>query len=432
MATTTRPLVFTGTAADDFVIGTALGDSLRGNDGNDQLFGGDGGDFIYGGNGADIINGDNGADNLTGDAGDDIVSGGAGDDSLNGNDGDDQLFGGDGRDRLTGGNGRDTLTGDSGDDTLDGGDGDDVFSDGDGRDSVRLGRGADTYIAGRGSDNISDQSDRTGAIDVADYSQINTAVSFDIVQSIRAATVNESGIVDNDSLSGVEVIIGTALDDTFTFRDSGINSIVQPGTRFGFEVSGGEGADTFVSNNRSAFTGDAAAPIVTDFSLGEDRLGFDAASLHIGELVPVLDENGDPVIEIIDLGDGTVIEVPLEEFVTADLSFQNVARDGEGVDAGLSNVDAGRNLYVLQGSFASADAAADALAVALAGGDIDEGEGVGVYFDAAEQRLRSFVTDDLDNIDADARVLLNLESNLSAQESISLLPTLSASDFLFV
>jgi Ca2+-binding RTX toxin-like protein len=460
LSTAVRSVSFFGTSANDFVFGSVLNDILMGKDGNDTLSGDAGADLIDGGNGNDLLSGGADKDSIYAGSGNDTASGDDGDDFIDGNKGDDLLSGGNGNDFVFGGDGNDTIAGGDGNDNIDAGAGNDVIEDGAGNDSVSLGTGADIYIAGLGSDSVSDASDKTDALDTADYSRFTTAVTFTVAGSIIASTINEAGINDVDSLGGMEILIGTSLDDTFVFQDQGISSNLKPGTKFGFQVYGGDGADTFVLSSRGHTTASSPAPIIKDFTFGEDKIAVDPENFSIGEFVPVLDENGNPVVEQVivsldDLGgelpldengepffepvvvDGVVVgvvldEFVLEEFVNSDLSFQNVARAGDDVGAALVDIESGHNVYVLKGSFLNSGAASDALQLALSDDDFDDQGGIGVYFDATAQQVRVFSTLDLDNVKAAAVVIGNLETGLGAEATIDLLATLTANDFLFV
>lgn len=349
--------------------------------------------------------------------------------NFSGTSADDFVIGADGNDVIRGNGGNDTLIGGAGRDSLDGGDGNDILSAGSGDDSLRGGNGEDLYIAGVGNQRFSDVSnDRVFGRDTLDFSELNTAVSINVSVSFSATTTNEAGVVNRYSGTFIENFIGTDQADTFLLKDASIPTISGD---IAFQLTGGGGADTFTLGTIVTDAGDELMPTVTDFTIGEDVIGVDAGLFNIGETVPVLDENGNPVIEVIEV-DGEVFELPVTEFVESALSFQNVARDGEGVDAGLVGVEAGHNVYVLQGAFANEEAAADALALALAGGEIDEGAGFGFYFDDSVQSLRVFYTTDLDAVEADAAVMLNLETGLDAQATIDLVPLVVADDFLFI
>lgn len=399
MSSTIRSLNFSGTSASELVNGTALADSIRGNAGNDTIFGGDGNDFVFGG------------------------------------DGNDSLFGDAGNDFIDAGNGNDFVSDGAGNDFIYLGKGNDVLVDGEGNDSVSLGAGADIYYAGAGSDSVRDDTDTTDPVDIADYSLLSTAVSFRLGSSTSATTVTAAGVTEVDQLTGFEQIIGTGHDDFVEFTGAGILTYKKPGTYIGATVSGGDGADSFLLK-RVNNSGQSLAGTVKDFEIGVDRIGANVVDFNIGEFVPVLDENGDPIIEQVIL-DGVVIdEIPLEEFVFNELSFQNVARDGTGVNAGLVGVEAGHNVYALQGEFSSATAAKNALAAALSGDTVDDGAGLGVYFDAGVQQLRVFSTLDLDRTDSSANsradVAVTLETGLGAAATIDLIATFVESDFFFV
>ncbi|VDC32998.1 Hint domain-containing protein [Pseudogemmobacter humi] len=142
-----------------------------------------------------LISGDQ-ADTLNGLGGDDVLYGGGGNDSLSGGDGNDLLYGGDGNDTLNGGNGNDTLIG---------------------------GPGADSLIGGAG-------------IDTVDYSGSGAAVNVNLGSS-SAAT---GGDAQGDRYSGIEIVIGSAFNDTIT-GDTGANTL--SGGLGNDQLYGGAGAD---------------------------------------------------------------------------------------------------------------------------------------------------------------------------------------------
>nr|WP_321461311.1 calcium-binding protein [uncultured Cohaesibacter sp.] len=82
---------------------------LHGEVGADTITGGDGVDLIYGYTGNDTIDGGSGNDTIYGGAGSDIIDGGDGDDILYGGAGNDTLYAGSGEDELYGGAGNDTF-----------------------------------------------------------------------------------------------------------------------------------------------------------------------------------------------------------------------------------------------------------------------------------------------------------------------------------
>ena len=95
-------------------------DLIRGRNGDDRIDGESGNDTIFGGDGADVIYGSGGKDKLYGGHGNDYLSGGWGEDQLTGGVGSDTLNGGDGNDVLTGGAGSDVFVFDAygGNDTI--------------------------------------------------------------------------------------------------------------------------------------------------------------------------------------------------------------------------------------------------------------------------------------------------------------------------
>ncbi len=97
-------------------------------------------------------------------------------------------------DYISGLGGNDTLTGFGGDDFLDGGSGNDIISGGDGNDRIVGGLGNDTLDGGAG-------------IDVADYSGGSGSVRVNLVTGIA------TGAEGNDTLTGIENIVGGAGDD---------------------------------------------------------------------------------------------------------------------------------------------------------------------------------------------------------------------------
>jgi len=109
-------------------------------------------------------------------------------------------------DLIDAGAGNDTAYGHGGDDTLFGGDGDDWLSGGAGADTLAGGAGADT----------------------ADYSASAEGVRVDL-----AAGTGSGGDADGDSLSGIEIVVGSAGDDTLTGADGVDGTLV-----------GGDGADS--------------------------------------------------------------------------------------------------------------------------------------------------------------------------------------------
>ncbi|WP_430938495.1 hypothetical protein [Rhodovulum sp. YNF3179] len=251
----------TGDAAANRLTGGAGGDALTGGGGNDTLLGGLGDDVLTGGAGDDTLTGGDGIDtadygasagdlNITlddsGDAtgvsdglggSDDLsgienLTGGSGDDALTGNSQANTLAGGAGDDTLTGGDGGDTLRGGLDDDVLLGSAGTDTLEGGDGDDTLTGGAGNDTLDGGAGTD-------------TADYSGATGAVTVDL----DAGTA--SGAAGDDTLTGVENVIGSVHDDTLTGDDQDNRLISGGGTD---EITGGAGNDVIGAAPQAVWT----------------------------------------------------------------------------------------------------------------------------------------------------------------------------------
>jgi len=267
--------LFGDDGADDLYGGNGR-DILQGGAGDDQLYGGDGSDTLAGGAGADLIYGGDGIDAVDysansgaiavdggrvtggGDAGGDVLNGiesvigtafadalrftgasvldgRAGNDSLSGGD---TLLGGDGNDQLSDGR---TLRGGAGDDVLTGlagNAGNLLYGDG-GNDTLNGlaavidgGAGLDTYKASLtdGGVNLAmgyvSFGNTTGAISGVE----NVTVAGEHVRVVGSVGAN---VIDGAALTGDNMLIGGAGDDTIT------------GGGLVCRFSGGTGADHF-------------------------------------------------------------------------------------------------------------------------------------------------------------------------------------------
>ncbi len=253
-----------GSSHNDTLIASDDGDQLKGGDGHDTLTGGNGHDWLDGGDGDDTLTGGEGHDNLTGGDGDDVLqggngfdwadywnapsavtvnlaagtaSGGDGNDTLNGIEGiegsshNDTLIASDnGGDHLSGHNGHDTLIGGDGYDFLSGGDGDDTLTGGDGSDGLFGGAGNDTLIGG--------EEEKT--FDWAYYWHAPSAVT------VNLAVGTASGGDGNDTLSGIEGIVGSSHNDTLIASDDG-NSL--EGGSGHDTLTGGDGSDNLTGGD---------------------------------------------------------------------------------------------------------------------------------------------------------------------------------------
>ncbi|WP_296201287.1 cadherin domain-containing protein [Sphingorhabdus sp.] len=235
----------TGQQGRDVITGNAGNDIISGLAGNDSLDGGDGNDQISGGDGDDTVLGQAGADRLEGGAGNDTLSGGAEDDLLFGDDGNDNISGDAGADgeRAAGaeswrgfkqvGLGKAGLSGGAGNDILNGGDGDD-YLDG--------GAGADQLIGGAGFDGV-------------DYSGSNAAVTVNL-----ATGTASGGTAQGDTLSGIELVQGSAHDDIIT------------GSANWDVIYGGDGNDTIFGGAGNDYLFGGAGNDTINAEAGDDML----------------------------------------------------------------------------------------------------------------------------------------------------------------
>jgi serralysin len=269
--------------SDDTLLGEGGNDQLKGGGGDDRLEGGDGIDLIEGGDGNDIIfmTENQEIDDVAGanfslfgepiiDTGIDtlelgfIFNAGANvnlgasvynmSNFLGGTQsiiGIEVVSGTQQNDTLTGGGANETINGNDGNDILDGGGGNDVLKGGFEIDTVSGGDGDDRFIM---EENKSiDKVDGGSGIDTLDLSSVN-AFGADIDGGSYRLV---GGFGGTQSLSNVEVILGTQANDTVfgssgsdTIRgNSGDDSIRGLGGRD--SLDGGSGNDTFAMNDGS-------------------------------------------------------------------------------------------------------------------------------------------------------------------------------------
>jgi Ca2+-binding RTX toxin-like protein len=134
-------------------------------------------------------------------------------DSITGNGGANTLDGGDGNDSLFGLAGDDVLIGGAGDDTLDGGNNNDTFFGGAGKDHL---------IGGSGSDTVSYADASIGMNIRLNAPLFSTPDSPILAGSAQQITAN--GLVAEDTLAGMENVIGSAYDDVIKSNDA-LNTI---------------------------------------------------------------------------------------------------------------------------------------------------------------------------------------------------------------
>jgi uncharacterized repeat protein (TIGR01451 family) len=312
---TGTPCTITGSDGDDDLAGTRGSDVICGLGGNDRIFADSGNDRVDGGPGNDLLQGSSGADQLFGRSGDDRLGGGPdfdlarfdasgssvtadigagrasgeGSDTLAFVEG---IVGSSNADVLRGDNRGNEIYGRGGDDVIGGGNGFDYLrydfapagvtvdlasgssSGGEGTDSLSGVEGiigspfADTLIGdektnqigGRGGDDLV----RGGTdLDYALYSFAPAAVRV----NLPAATA--TGGDDDDSLSGIEGILGSAFADVLT-GDGGRN-VISAGAGAD-AIRGGKAADTlFGQVGEDAIEG-LRGDDYLDGGLGKDRL----------------------------------------------------------------------------------------------------------------------------------------------------------------
>ena len=226
--------------------GYAQGDTLIS---IENLIGSSHNDNLTGDANANNIKGGPGCDTLNGGPGDDTLIGNDGCDTLNGNDGNDMLFGNDGVDTLNGNNGNDILDGGADADALDGGadtdtaryvdsnaavtvsltsgtgsgghaQGDtltlienligssfgDILTGDNLANSLRGEAGNDTLVGRAGADAL----DGGANTDTASYAGATAAVT------VNLATGTHTGEAQGDTFTSIEIISGSAHNDTLT------------------------------------------------------------------------------------------------------------------------------------------------------------------------------------------------------------------------
>ncbi|MFO1329537.1 MAG: calcium-binding protein [Rubrivivax sp.] len=296
-----RPNLLTGNAAGNSLTGAGGNDTLDGGAGNDTLVGGPGDDTYMLSAPTDVVNettaGSDGTDTeLLGftAAGSDTLDGGvenavvtnalavnvtgnALNNALTGGDGPNSLVGLAGDDTLTGGGGNDTLAGGAGFDTVDyssagsgvsvnlatgavgGGAGTDLVSEVERvvgsafADTLTGTASDDTFVPGAGNDLVTGG----GAIDwdTVDYS----AATGPLLINLQTQSASGAGI-GNDTLVGINQVIGSAHADSFTGAD------VDPVDSLLIFV-GGAGNDTVTGGAAALVARYTQGPVTADLAL---------------------------------------------------------------------------------------------------------------------------------------------------------------------
>lgn len=305
--------------------GDAAGDTLAsierliGSDFNDMLTGDGRSNRLEGRDGDDMLDGSGGNDQLIGGIGADLIDGGAGLDAAFYNDsvtgvtvnlqtgtylGDTAL--GDvlvNVERLVGSGVDDVLTADSSLIWLEGGAGDDVITGGTSNNLLFGGIGADTIDGGAGRDNVY-------------YIRSTEGVTVNL-----ASGVGIGGEAQGDTLTNVENVVGSQLDDIL-IGDAGINNLqgrdgddVLSGGAGDDILRGFEGADTFLM----AIGSDKER--VRDFEDGVDKFDVSAFGLSATAAVSLATTFGTGVV--LNFGGGarliventTVAEITVDDFL---------------------------------------------------------------------------------------------------------------------
>ena len=269
-----------GSSYNDYIYGDDADNVLQGGNGHDRLYGGNGADRLYGGNGVDRLYGGSHADRLYGGNDNDYLYGGSGNDTLDGGRGADLIHGGSGTDTVSYSNSSqgvtvslltgqgflgdaqgdilayvenvtgsywyaDTLIGNDADNVLDGQRGDDLF----------IGtEGNDTIIGGIGQDTL-------------DYSTLSVGIGVDL----GAGSVDKTFLSD-DTVSGIETVIGTDRSDTF--RGSSAEDTFFGGGSFD-RFYGSAGADHFDGGdgNDAIYYSDSSSGVIVDLAWGVGQFG---------------------------------------------------------------------------------------------------------------------------------------------------------------
>ncbi|WP_223521804.1 beta strand repeat-containing protein, partial [Pseudomonas sp. GL-B-19] len=185
-----------------------------------------------------------------------------------------------------------TLTGTAGDDVLVAGTGNNVINAGDGNDVLTAGTGNNELHGGAGNDLLfsgigNDLLDGGTGIDTANYAHATAGVTVDL----NLATGQNTGGAGTDTLTGIENLVGSNLNDSLTGDNN--SNIINGG--LGDDILKGGGGDDFLIGGlgNNTLTGGAGADtfqwlkgnsghdVVTDFTSGTDKL--DLSQLLQGE-----------------------------------------------------------------------------------------------------------------------------------------------------
>jgi Ca2+-binding RTX toxin-like protein len=307
-----------GSDFDDIIVGNADANTLDSGDGDDALTASVGSDEFDGGDGSDTLdysgltgvtgvavtlNGQSTVNvTVTGGDNDTVtnvenVIGSTGDDDLGGDLYNNRFEGLAGSDNFTASAGTDTYLGGDGSDTLDystffaagainvqlqGASNSTVFVAGSGNDTIDGGAGTDTISGGEGNDTImasagADVTDGGDGVDTVDFSGLGGGQSIDVI--LQGATVSTVTVANGDdqSISNVENIVGTAGDD---------------------QITGNEEANIIQSLAGDDMLGASAGADTLDGGAGSDTLDYSGVA-GIQSINVTLDDNNVTTVQIV-------------------------------------------------------------------------------------------------------------------------------------
>ena len=348
--------------ADTFV-GSDNVDTVQGYDGNDLIFASGGNDFIYGGTGDDTLFGVSGNNLLEGGSGNDTIFGGSGNDIIRGISGYNVLYGKEGNNQITGGTNDDIIFAGTGQDAIDGGTGTDTLKFDGGTQGVVVNLGSDIYsglasesfinshqsggsnqtgtvvgienvygtsfgdtirgsdarnelYGGSGDDTIvaslgNDEIHGDDGSDWLDFSLITTSAGVNVDLMTQNNAVFTSGSGYNQTLFGIENIVG-----------SDQNDILKGGLEVDNTLYGGDGNDTIYGiGYANVLHGDAGDDTIFS-GIGDDAIDGGADT-------DTVDYSYSHNISVsVDLGAGTASTTSMSDTLT---SIENVTT-GSGDD----------------------------------------------------------------------------------------------------
>jgi hypothetical protein len=160
----------------------------------------------------------------------------------------DTIQAGSGTDNINGGGGNDTIMGGSGNDTLIGGPGDNKIEAGSGTTLIQDSGGDNTLIGGTGKDTVS-------------YANRTAQQGVIVTLNGTAGSTGNGQPGENDTITGIENIIGSPGDDVLT-GDSSAN-VIQAGSGNAV-INGGNGNDTLLGGSgKDAFTSGTGVNTIT-------------------------------------------------------------------------------------------------------------------------------------------------------------------------